>query len=153
MGFCRLWGCHICSLAFPHFPGLEEPLMDHEISSLHHFRKAVISIKGNLHLVMHAVSGEGLLQHFDILESVSVPLIDQSIFKMRIPSAFLRYCHLRSWTCLLDNNRLWPLWLPSGVAYAGITRVTFVFTMKSMSVLIYRCSLIRVIYQGYLPCS
>ena len=40
-GFCRLCSCHICSLAFPHFPGSEEPLMDHEKSFLDHCKKGL----------------------------------------------------------------------------------------------------------------
>ena len=39
-GFCRLCGCHNCSLAFPHFSGSEEPLNDHEKSFLDHFQKS-----------------------------------------------------------------------------------------------------------------
>ena len=27
-GVCNCCGCHICSIAFPHFPGFCEPLMD-----------------------------------------------------------------------------------------------------------------------------
>ena len=71
---------------------------------------------------------------------------------MRIPSVLLRYCHLRSWTCLLDSNRLWPVLLPSGVAYAGITRVTLVLTIKSVHALIIG-ALCSPMYQRSLPFS
>ena len=144
-GFCRLCACHICNLAFPHFPGSDEPLMDHVNSSLDQFRKIMMWVQAALHLVVDTVSCQGLLQTFDILKIVSVTSIGESIFDVRIPSSLLRYCHLRSWTCLLDNNRLWPLLLPSGVAYAGITRVTLVLTMKSVRVLIYQCSLVHAV--------